>query len=118
MDCGGRHSKVISSSGGCASAIGSAQPAEQAREGAGIEVNLGLVKASYNLGKEVGSNDLRVAFDRLLSKKGEKLLITVDEVHAASMEDMSELSIAYQHAVRKNMTSPLYLRGFLRRSIA
>ena len=76
-------------------------PAEQAREGAGIEVNLGLVKASYNLGKEVGSNGLRVAFDRLLSKKGEKLLITVDEVHAASMEDMSELSIAYQHAVRK-----------------
>lgn len=82
-----------------------------AQEGSlSVTAAVGPVRASYTT-RRSDSNDLRGALRRITAKSGSKVLITIDEVQAGSADDMSELSIAYQHTVREGANIALVFAG-------
>lgn len=79
-----------------------------------VEVNLAVVKAGTEGSVQVPPADLREALDRKvagLTKRGRGLLITIDEVQNADLEDINKIAIAVQHLVREKKNIAFVFAG-------
>lgn len=79
-----------------------------------VEVNLAVVKAGAEKPVQTSPANLREALDRRvigLTKQGRGLLITIDEVQNAALEDINKIAIAVQHLVREKKNIAFVFAG-------
>ena len=87
---------------------------DDAETNVSVEVNLALVKAGAERSFQSASTNLRDALDRKvteLTKHGRGLLITIDEVQNATLEDINKIAIAVQHLVREKKNIAFVFAG-------
>ena len=87
---------------------------DEASANISIELNLAVVKAGAESSLHKRSANLRDALDRKVTELTERnrgLLITIDEVQNAALEDINKIAIAVQHLVREKKNISFVFAG-------
>lgn len=81
---------------------------------ASLELNMGVARASFQKHGIGGPEAIRDALGRVargLTKQGKGLLVTVDEIQDASVQDVREIAVAVQHLIRERQNIAFVFAG-------
>ena len=79
-----------------------------------VELDLMVVKAKAQKDEPRQSEDIRDVMERSVSqltKQGKGLLVTIDEVQDAAVEDIREIAVAIQHLIRERQNVAFVFAG-------
>lgn len=79
-----------------------------------VELDLMVVKAKAQKDEPHKNEDIYEALDRVagkLTEKGKGLLVTIDEIQDASIEDVREIAVAIQHLIRERRNIAFVFAG-------